>query len=106
MLTEGLDRARERRRVVGDEDRGGTRRGSGKERCGGAPGLLIRPGRPCVFRDGAPGSAGARTRRCGVTGESAWRSERAVVLVFGDGCSVAVGHREGSQGSIKGGAGT
>ena len=68
MLTEGLDRARERRRVVGDEDRGGTRRGSGKERCGGAPGLLIRPGRPCVSRDGAPGSAGARTRRCGVTG--------------------------------------
>jgi len=68
VLTEGLDRARERRRVVGDEDRGGTRRGSGKERCGGAPSLLIRPGRPCVSRDGAPGSAGARTRRCGVTG--------------------------------------
>jgi len=68
VLTEGLDRARERRRVVGDEDRGGTRRGSGKERCGGALGLLIHPGRPCVFRDGAPGSAGARTRRCGVTG--------------------------------------
>jgi hypothetical protein len=29
---------------------------------------LIRPGRPCVPRDGAPGSAGARTRRCGGTG--------------------------------------